>query len=843
MHDSAIRYIEEIELYSGNENSEARERNNHLISSLDESITNERGSSLDTTETGLHDESILEETVRGRVNEERNEFIFMNSEAELTESGENLERNIPFSSVDNIINRIRDGIRAIMLSGREQLPVIKFTLRLFIILSLTLIPLINELNSVIPLVSMFMNDNNWILIPRLTNKQIIDKDLLLRLNSYESALLTNSGENFKYSYSFNHLNLNSGVSNGAFLAKQKHRKLKYLDESNSNMCANNEVSLLAYILYLGNGYYTNGIMDGGEDIKISNNKGYSFGCSDRYYYGGNDLNLSRNTGDSGVIKLNIPLSWCYSNIQEGNAFIYNQKLYSMGSNIYGRRPGISNINTVSMVNTRRNIGSNKQEIGNSNKFQRVYGWMRLKIHKNTYKYKPTNLFKFISLFFVLFRWFILVSRMIVQVWNSGFSRTLDFGIGIGVGDGTIFGSGGNSNNNNIDNANYSQLKFMSEIKSLISFCIFYIWSLSCVYLLFGLTTSKCSPFPRVILHESIQWLLWICVIVTLVCFQLVRLSIFDTNENNEQINNLLNENNSQNNQDLNATLRSRNRKILIQHILSVISCCGFGFSLSGSVLLLSTRITSPWVNSCFITIISQCLDLLLRGYLGLIFDGNLDGINGGNVKTRCYKYVFPVYLLKDEEKINCNKNGQREWVVKCSYNSYPPPLIFKHNFISIRLNQVSPTFYSVSDCFKGNTYMRNYSNEDNEQDNDYEELLNHSKHSSSVTSTSFSSPPSQINCMICYENQSNVVFSPCLHSGICDVCIDELMKWTVCKLRKSPCCHLCRCPIEIAWQLQVDNEVNVATNANNTGSFYSDKCIEVIYPKLQIDIDSNDKIR
>ncbi|KAH8741169.1 hypothetical protein FG386_000076 [Cryptosporidium ryanae] len=834
MHDASIQYMEELELNNGSESSEIRVLND-LNYNLSENAAVTNTSEHLLNATGLNNESVFEESVREELGGEMNELV---------EASRNFEGHIILSSVNNIIYRMRDGIRTVMLSGREQLPLIKFTLRVFIIISLTLVPLINELHSVIPLVSMFMNDNNWILVPRLMNEQIINKDLLLRLNSYESSFLTNHKENFMHSYSFNYLNLNHEEQNGGFFTKQKSRKFKYFERGSSNTCVNNEVSLLLYIGASGNSYM-NGIMDINEEINTLNNRFYIFGDINRYHYNGSSLKLINNIGDNDVIRLNVPFSWCYPSVREGKAFVYNQRYVSVGSNIYSEKIEVSSINKVSVVNTRRNTNSGKPEIISLSKFHRVYGWMKLKIHKNTYKYRPTNVFKFISLFFVFFRWFILVSRMMIQVWNSGLNQTFSFGVGTGIGLGsgitTILGL----ENNNSDASLSSQQKLMSEIKSLISFCIFYIWSLSCVYLLFGLTTNKCSSFPRVILHESIQWLLWICVIVTLICFQLVRLSTFDTNENIEQENNSLNENNSQNNENLSTVLRSRNRKILIQHILSLISCCGFGFSLSGSVLLLSTRMTSPWVNSCFITIISQCLDLLLRGYLGLIFDGSIDSIDGAYSKIRYYKYVFPVYLLKDEEKINCNRNGQREWVVKCSYNSFPPPLIFKHNFISIRLNQVSPTFYSVSDYFKDDQYMKNnYVSEKQTEDNYNNELVYNSSHSSVNPATISSySPPSQINCMICYENQSNVVFSPCLHSGICDACIDELMKWTVCKLRKSPCCHLCRCPIEIAWQLQVGNKTNTNISARDTGSFYSEKCIEVIYPKLQVDSDLDGKNR
>ncbi|KAH8582890.1 protein with 3 transmembrane domains [Cryptosporidium sp. chipmunk genotype I] len=621
------------------------------------------------------------------------------------------------------VEKVRECLIQLEYNSRAQLPLIKFVLRIFIILSLTILPLINEINTVTPLLSVFLRESDWFLIPMSMNKHAINNDLLLRINQHEYNMLLQRKNYQQKANNGNFLGLmNSYDNNGLFSQNSKFKKSK--NNYNSNVCINKDARLL---------------------IAKEASSNYE------------------------QLSLLVPSIWC----------------------------PVANLNNEFshvIYNTRREVKSRKVKILYMNKDENtrnnILGFTSLKMHKNTYRYRPTKIFKIISTSFVVVRWFMLISRMVLQLWSFN----------------TFFP--GTESGNNINSV--AQFQFIQEFKSLVSFSIFYIWSLSCVYLLFGLTTSKCSVFPKIAIHEKVQWLLWACVLVTTICFYTTRLPYFDHHEDASNSNSSENSsgssssvNNENNNQVEEENYRSKKRKIFIQHILSVISCCGFGFSLSGSVLLLSTRITSPWVNSCFITIISQSLDLLLRGYLGLIIDHH----NLEEKKIRYYKYVFPSYLLKDEEKIHCNNNGQREWVVKCNYNSQPPPLIFKHSFISISLTKISSTFFSLN----------NFSNNED--------------------STSY--PPNNasqtINCMICYENPSNIVFSPCLHSGICDNCIDELMKWTVCKLKKIPCCHLCRSPIEIAWQLN-PNESN--SNENN---YFSEKCTEVIYPKLQIYDDSNEK--
>ncbi|OII75523.1 uncharacterized protein cubi_02044 [Cryptosporidium ubiquitum] len=635
------------------------------------------------------------------------------------------------------VEKVRECLIQLEYNSRTQLPLIKFVLRIFIILSLTILPLINEIHTVTPLLSVFLRESDWFLIPMSMNKHAINNDLLLRINQQEYNMLIQK-KNYQQKINTDQFLslMNVYDSNGLFSQNSKYKKSK--NNYNSNVCNNRDARLLI-----------------SKDESLSNND---------------------------HISLLVPSIWCpVTNLNNE----FNQVIY----------------------NTRREGQNRKVKILYMNKDEntrnKILGFTSLRMHKNTYRYKPTNIFKIISTSFVIVRWCILISRMVIQLWSFN----------------TFFTSTENDNNIN----NVAQFQFIQEFKSLVSFSIFYIWSLSCVYLLFGLTTSKCSKFPKIAIHEKIQWLLWICVLITTACFYIARLPYFDHTDNQDNINNsnssetspessssIRNNDNSQ----VEENYRSKKRKILIQHILSVISCCGFGFSLSGSVLLLSTRITSPWVNSCFITIISQSLDLLLRGYLGLITDHH----TFEEKKIRYYKYVFPSYLLKDEEKIHCNNNGQREWVVKCNYNSQPPPLIFKHSFISISLTKISSTFFSVSN-FSNNKETENEKMENNEYLSDSQ--------SNNASQT--------INCMICYENPSNIVFSPCLHSGICDNCIDELMKWTVCKLKKSPCCHLCRSPIEIAWQLN-NNESN--PNKNN---YFSEKCTEVIYPKLQLYDDSSEK--
>ncbi|KAJ1606646.1 ring domain-containing protein [Cryptosporidium canis] len=611
------------------------------------------------------------------------------------------------------VEKLRECLAHLEYSSRVQLPLIKFVLRVFIILSMTILPLINEIHTVTPLLSVFLRESDWFLVPMSMNKHVINSDLLLRLNQHEyNLLLQRKSQNQRIADNqfYDSLSLdNYGLQSQSSISKKK--------SINSNVCINRDSRLLVT-----------------RDVGLNNEH----------------------------VSLLVPSIWCpvTNSNNELSHIIYNT-----------RREGQTRKLKIVYLNKDENTRS------------KMLGFTSLKMHKNTYRYRPTNLFKIISTLFVIVRWCMLVSRMVMQLWN--------FNI--------IFSE--NEMGNSISSA--AQFQFIQEFKSLISFSIFYIWSLSCVYLLFGLTTSKCSNFPKIAIHEKVQWLLWICVIITTICFYLARLPYFDHNDDQNNANNSSSTENSSSpassGNDNMEDYFSRKRKIFIQHILSVISCCGFGFSLSGSVLLLSTRITSPWVNSCFITIISQSLDLLLRGYLGLIAESS----NFGEKKIRYYKYVFPAYLLKDEEKIHCNSNGQREWVVKCSYNSQPPPLIFKHSFISISLTKISSTFFSVS----------NFSN-NNEPENSGVESIESQSNSASQP----------INCMICYENPSNVVFSPCLHSGICDNCIDELMKWTVCKLKKSPCCHFCRSPIEIAWQLN--------SNESNSNSYFSEKCTEVIYPKL-----------
>ncbi|KAF7458903.1 putative zinc finger protein [Cryptosporidium felis] len=629
------------------------------------------------------------------------------------------QRRILRDSLELFKEIVRQFIYRLEYTSRNQLPAIKFVLRIFIILTLTILPLINEIHTITPLLSVFLRDNDWFLIPMSMNRNTLNNDLLLRLSRQEFNLLLQKKPRQQANHEVYYNSEFSQGSKGLFL-QNSSKKIKNLYFPN-NVCINRE---------------------------------------SRLYFGKENVNFINQQ-----LTLLVPTIWCPSNLSdELNQLIYNT-----------RKEGVY----------RRLHAINEEK-------RKVMGLVPLKMHNNGYRYKPTSVFKAISTFFVIIRWFVLISRMVMQVWNFN----------------PILPGPENSNFNNL------QLRFIQEFKSLVSFSIFYIWSLSCVYLLFGLTTSKCSAFPKIALHETIQWILWICVSITTICFYVARLPMFD---NIEAVHSIDTSDRSslsgENSQTEDLSYQSRKRRILIQHILSVISCCGFGFSLSGSVLLLSTRITSPWVNSCFITIISQSLDLLLRGYLGLIIDQHAYGER----KIRYFKYVFPAYLLKDEEKTNCNANGQREWIVKCTGNSQPPPLIFKHCFISIRLKRISATFFSTSNFY--DSQHENFEGS-NGTDNNY-------------TDTNNLIQP--INCMICYENQSNIVFSPCLHSGICDLCIDELMKWTVCKLKKSPCCHLCRCPIEIAWQLEM-KEPSIKDN-----SFYSRKCIEVIYPKLQPFDDLNEK--
>lgn len=638
------------------------------------------------------------------------------------------------------VETVRECLVQLEYNSRVQLPLIKFVLRVFIILSLTILPLINEIHTVTPLLSAFLGDNDWFLVPMSMNKQIINNDLLLRLNKHEYNILlqrrhhqhkiSDEDSLFSEAMSLNH--------HGLFLQNSISKKLK--NNYSSHVCTNRDSRLLM-----------------SREVNLNNEH----------------------------ISLLVPSVWCpiAGSSNELNHMVYNT-----------RREGPARKVRILYFNRDENARN------------KILDFTSFRMHKNTYRYRPTGLFKIISTLFVIIRWCMLISRMVMQLWNFNtfFSET----------------EGSNSSGNNA-----AQFQFVQEFKSLVSFSIFYIWSLSCVYLLFGLTTSKCSNFPKIAIHEKVQWLLWVCILITTVCFYLARLPYFDHSDdqsspsNSSPMGTSSNPTSSSVETEAEENYLSRKRKIFIQHILSVISCCGFGFSLSGSVLLLSTRITSPWVNSCFITIISQYLDLLLRGYLGLITDHN----NFGEKKVRYYKYVFPAYLLKDEEKIHCNDNGQREWVVKCSHNSQPPPLIFKHSFISISLTKISSTFFSVSNFS---------SNDDSEQSE-----LNNNLEEDSPESQSNNVSSQAISCMICYENPSNVVFSPCLHSGICDNCIDELMKWTVCKLKKSPCCHFCRSPIEIAWQLDPKE-----SHSNNKTNYFSERCTEVIYPKLlPYDYCSNEK--
>lgn len=682
-------------------------RNNGFVTEEEQNHLNESFGSRNEENIELTEN---QRVIRNSQNEE-------NSSNLVNRQQNNLEGTRLIKLLRKYAEKVRECLIQLEYNSRAQLPLIKFVLRIFIILSLTILPLINEIHSVTPLLSVFLRESDWFLIPMSMNKHAINNDLLLRINQHEYNMLL---QKKNYQQRINHSIfpglLNPYDDNGLFSQNLKPKKSK----NNSNVCINRDARLL-----------------------ISKET---------------SLNYEH-------LSLLVPTIWCpISNLNnEFNQVIYNT-----------RREGQSRKVKILYMNKDQNTRNN------------ILGLTSLKMHKNTYRYRPTKIFKIISTSFVIIRWFMLISRMVMQLWSFN----------------TFFPNTGNSNNIN----SIAQFQFIQEFKSLVSFSIFYIWSLSCVYLLFGLTTSKCSIFPKIAIHEKVQWLLWICVLITTICFYATRLPYFDYQEDSNNSNSSGSSssvNNNNNNQLEEENYRLKKRKIFIQHILSVISCCGFGFSLSGSVLLLSTRITSPWVNSCFITIISQSLDLLLRGYLGLIIDHH----SSEEKKIRYYKYVFPSYLLKDEEKIHCNNNGQREWVVKCNYNSQPPPLIFKHSFISISLTKISSTFFSLN----------NFSNNEEQTDSQ-------SNNASQTT-----------NCMICYENPSNIVFSPCLHSGICDNCIDELMKWTVCKLKKIPCCHLCRSPIEIAWQLN-PNESN--SNENN---YFSEKCTEVIYPKLQIYDDSNEK--
>jgi Zinc finger, C3HC4 type (RING finger) len=41
-------------------------------------------------------------------------------------------------------------------------------------------------------------------------------------------------------------------------------------------------------------------------------------------------------------------------------------------------------------------------------------------------------------------------------------------------------------------------------------------------------------------------------------------------------------------------------------------------------------------------------------------------------------------------------------------------------------------------------------------------------------------------CLVCYDNEPNIVFDPCQHGGICQICLEDLLA------KSQTTCHLCR---------------------------------------------------
>ncbi|EEA05150.1 zinc finger, C3HC4 type domain-containing protein [Cryptosporidium muris RN66] len=723
----------------------------------------------------------------------------------------------------------------------QQYYFLKWLVKILIILIFTLLPLINEMNSIVPLLSVFVRDTDWLLVPSIYNKGKINNDLLIRVNSWEFIALSSfTSENEQKGFYNNGYNVPKHDIK-EFIRKRKH-KSKVTDSLSSS-----DIKPLYEIK---------------DEFLIDNSKIITRNSRQYQIYMTN-LQNNNHTQMIGDTNGNI-LKYKYKKYtKEQVSICINYSLLSLHK-IFNMKCPINNKRNYKNKNLNLQPKVNFINVPNS--------WCSLYTHKDNnngqyfftfilpelyYKYKPSYIFKVTTLIFVVFRWCILLFRMVMQVLP-------------------------NQDNNTYTNERYSdiarsQLIFYNQCKSLLSFSTFYIWSLSSVYLLYGLTPNRCTHVPRIALHESVQWILWISLVTSCLSFQFAKINKIRQGRQEYNSDRYIGESHTNDTVEIIHTSQTTNGQSTTQkilgHALIILACCGFGFSLSGSVMLLTTQMTSPWINSNLVTIICQCCDLLLRAYLGLLH-------NSINCETKersinCYKYIFPYYLLREEEKINCNGDGKREWIVKSISN--PPPLIFRHSFISIKLQKLSPTFYMQS-CFENNITLSNKGreycnintlpleskvedlkeNEERSKNNSYDrentylmkklssedsklviypELSEKTDDNSpcSSSSSNYSLSDEISICMICYDRVSNIVLSPCYHSGICSNCIDEIIKWTVCKLKKSPQCHLCRCPIEIAWQL--DNNRDLRNDEKESGNYSTEEyisqtCIEVIYPIL-----------
>ncbi|KAL7068443.1 zinc finger, C3HC4 type domain-containing protein [Cryptosporidium serpentis] len=730
---------------------------------------------------------------------------------------------------------------------------LKWIIKILIILIFTLLPLINEMNSVVPLLSVFVRDTDWLLVPSTYNKGKINNDLLIRVNSWEFISLPSfTNENEPKVFYNNQYNVPE-YDIKEFIRKRKHKSkitdsllssdiIKPLYETkdeflidNSKIITRNSRQYQIYTTDPQNNNYAQMIKDAKSSILKYEYKKY--------------------------IKDQISICINYSSLNLHEIFNMTCPINNKRNNKNKNLNLHPKVNFINVPNSWCSLYTYKN---NNKNGQYFFTFILPELY---YKYKPSYIFKVTTLIFVVFRWCILLFRMVMQVLPSQDNDSA-------------------YTNERYSDISRSQLIFYDQCKSLLSFSTFYIWSLSSVYLLYGLTPNRCTHVPRIALHESVQWILWICLVTSCLSFQFAKInkirqgrqeynsdSYTGESHTDDTVSEVIHTSQTADEQSTSNILNTQSTtQKIFGHVLIILACCGFGFSLSGSVMLLTTQITSPWINSNLVTIICQCCDLFLRAYLGLLH-------NSINCETKersinYYKYIFPYYLLREEEKVNCNSDGKREWIVKSLSN--PPPLIFRHSFISIKLQKISPTFYMQS-CFQDNIALsnnegRDYCNintlsfeskvEDLEKNgesknNSYDrentylmkklssedsklvicsELSEKTDDNSPCSSSSNYSLSDEIfTCMICYDRVSNIVFSPCYHSGICSDCIDEMIKWTVCKLKKSPQCHLCRCPIEIAWQLDNNGDLRDDKKENGDHSieeYISQTCIEVIYPIL-----------
>lgn len=123
------------------------------------------------------------------------------------------------------------------------------------------------------------------------------------------------------------------------------------------------------------------------------------------------------------------------------------------------------------------------------------------------------------------------------------------------------------------------------------------------------------------------------------------------------------------------------------------------------------------------------------------------------------------------------------------------------------------------------SYFRDFARKGNQTDSPKEFMIRKSTESSAVfkvepfdvetafkTKVSWECAPSMDEpeeCKICMENEADVVLMPCGHSGLCELCV-----WQIISQKKSVSCPFCRQPISKIAKVEARASCQVLTDKN-----------------------------